>query len=86
MAERREGGGERVTFEITVAVTIESGITLKPGLYVGKRGRSWLGPQYYVELTVEELTALGGAAAPGVEKVEYDVTSGVRSGKIEVFG
>jgi hypothetical protein len=67
-------------------VTIESGVSLKPGLYVGKRGRSWIGPQYHVELTAEEVTALGGAAPPGVEKVDYDVTSAVRSGKIEVFG
>jgi hypothetical protein len=82
----RQAGDERVTFEVTVPVPIDAGITLKPGLYVGKRGRSWLGPQYHVEFTAEELNALGGKAAPGAETVDVDITSIVRSGKIEVFG
>ena len=77
---------ERVTFEVAEPISIGFGITLKPGVYVGRRGRSWRGAVYWVELTRDELQSLGGMGTPGTESTVYDITTFVRSGKIDVFG
>jgi hypothetical protein len=73
------------TLEVTEPVDIGFGITLTPGLYVGKCGRYWLGAQHWVELTAGEIRSLGGEPTPGVESSVYDVTKYVRLGKIVAF-
>jgi hypothetical protein len=76
----------RVTLEVHESISIGFGIILRPGAYVGKRGRStWTGAEYLVELTADEATSLGGTVGPGVDTTVYDVSRFVRSGKIGVF-
>jgi hypothetical protein len=76
---------ERVALEVLESVSIGFGITLVPGVYIGKRGRNWMGAQYLLELTAKEIGNLGGTVTPGTDKSLYDVSKFVRSGNIEVF-
>jgi hypothetical protein len=74
----------RVTLEVEEPIPMEAGITLKPGAYVGKRKRGWLGVEFWVELTAGEIKTLGGVP-PSTDKKEYNVSQHVRQGKIAVF-
>jgi hypothetical protein len=83
LAERVES--ERVTLEVQESLWIELGVILKPGAYPGTRKQSWLGGEYWIELTADELRSLGAPSVSAADKVEYDVSKFVRSGKIAVF-
>jgi hypothetical protein len=75
-------------------VELEAGVTLPVGRYVGTanelsistlQGPSWAKPVYRIELTVEQLAAMGIAPkAQNLMSIEYDVTKFVRSGALIV--
>ena len=76
---------ERATLEVEGSIPIGFGITLKPGLYLGRCGRYWLGAQHFIELTREEVRSLGGEPPGSADMFLYDVSRFVRLGKIRVF-
>jgi len=77
------GGRKPVTLEVAECISIGFGIVLSPGLYPGWSTRYWLGTQYFIELTKEEVKLLGGDPATGT--FIYDVSRWVRNGKIGAF-
>ena len=79
-----EGDTKRVTFEVTEAIPLD-GLTLTPGVYLGKRVRTWIGYDYSIELTGDDLKALTGRKSKRTTELYVDVTRLVRVEKIRVF-
>ena len=77
---------EKVILEVVEPLPIVFGITLSPGAYVGMRSQYWMGMQYFVELTANEVEKLGGNPREHEDdKSLFEVTRFVRLGKITVF-
>jgi hypothetical protein len=76
--------GERVMLELEEKITLESGITLPPGVYAAIKTRSWIGAEYRLELTADDISALAGPKIRAMQS-DFDVSSFVRRGKIRVL-
>ena len=86
---------ERVSFRSRKPVILEPGVTLPPGTYPGKRkqfglstlgGISWTPLQYNIELSGEQLVAMGHKGKEHhLISTEYDITSQVRAGDLAVI-
>ena len=75
---------ERVMLELEEPITLENGITLPPGVYAATKSRTWIGLEYRLELTADDVRALAGPKIRAMQS-DFDVSSFVRRGKIKVF-
>ena len=83
---------KRIQFTARTPVAIHEGLILAPGTYPGTVTRigvpayggdlSWKAPQYKIELTGAQLTAMGQRGGGLMSPVELDVTHLVRTHKI----
>jgi hypothetical protein len=80
-----EGESKRVTYEAEQPVEIAGGVMLTPGVYFGKLTKKWIGYEYLLELTADELKSLGAPAPKSVEQLEFDVSRLVRLEMLSVF-
>ena len=85
---------ERVRFRSRKPVALDPGVTLPPGTYPGKRkqigliaydGMTWTRPEYKIELSGDQLAAMGHTGKENLISVEYDITSQVRAGDLAVI-
>jgi hypothetical protein len=83
-----------VLLEVKAPVELEAGVVLPAGSYNGTsketglqtdQGVSWTSPTYHIELTSDQLVALGAKNVDHPVSTEYDLTKYVRSGEIEVL-
>jgi hypothetical protein len=82
-----------VLFRAYDDIEIEPGVVLRSGIYAGKskevgfesvtEGIKWTKPQYLIELTAGQLTAMG-VNYSARRSAEHDITKLVRSGQISV--
>jgi hypothetical protein len=85
---------ERVRFRSRKPVALELGVTLPPGTYPGKRkqigliaydGMTWTRPEYKIELSGDQLAAMGRRGKDNLISMEYDITTQVRAGDLAVI-
>ena len=79
-----QGSTERVMLELEEEIMLENGIRLPPGVYAATKSRSWIGAEYRLELSAEDVRALAGPKIRAMQS-DFDVSSFVRRGKIRVF-
>jgi hypothetical protein len=88
--ETRQGD---VLLEVRAPVELEPGVVLPPGSYNGTsketglhtlQGVSWTPATYHIELSGDQLAAIGANVVDDLVSTEYDVTRYVQAGMIEV--
>jgi hypothetical protein len=82
---------KKITLEVARAVELYRGVVLPPGSYSGIRARAQeddrkvsTTTRFRIELTAEQLAAMGATLQPNQDLEEIDVTEFVNQGRLTI--